>query len=1349
MQEDTAPIPSFNLPQADSATDPSASLTSRLTTSQQHMICLNSAVPWPSTATRQHLDYWFKRTFPALAGTMDVETLSVCTLQEEPVPPSERVPNGPMSRRTVKDIVFLETLFWRAVAGQMNTREFFLEIDNLEVVVTKDNITQVPGALNSREAKEEIKRLLNTTPTSYERLLARVLDDFWNKPADFTRGRNVGDWLAEELGTQLRVQADLHLLDTTLSQAMHKAVTDHLAAQPTRPGVFSLSLTPQGWGFSLPVPGAVVLTRPDHTDHSADAVLYRPGHPLEVHGSLTELKASLKEDDNVEDRLDTAPIPGSFLVHLVSDLRAVQKAAVSNTLLNGPTDEEEIAAWVSRLDAAADIGDKLDLAGAMDERELRLNLKNLNDWLHHLPHITGDDRLAWWRAAQALHSSLVDTPPPADPVTLATAQALRERTRRLLAGFIGEKYPPADPEDVSLSIRKELIDPHAPTGTSPFGSGVSQGGVRGVMDDRRSMTEWAMSNLTQDERNAAQPTVVGPLSFAQIVETIERANIGTRLAADVQLAARKSQAQWMALKAQQIRAQAWTAHISGDLRHDKDNTGLNLVLAALDSPAPDRRAKVNGHDVVVRQLQWGNSVLKSILAFGVKTVSSRPSLTLYTPGAPDGKVFRDVDAASGRTLESTLAQTLTATPQMTRWLISQLPLLEQAVQLASMVPASENMTFEEKIRKVTQSAFVWARVRAQNDFATQISSPVVEGNLLQALYETQITHAMKTADMLTVTNAERDSTAAREGRRNAVMLLTGAMSMAPAGRLGGILGRAILPTMAAGAAVAAIDVEGGHFSQWTRDFISGLGEVIAEAGQDLIMARARRHQARPALSSLPRMPDPELEPFHLRGFDSKGLIPEGRNRYRDTRGQGYLSIGKDFFKSAIQGGERIIYAPNNRTNQRTVTWRNGGWQVEAQNRLLGGGALQSLLGRSPETPQQKRCNILLESALADQRRPSVELVNTVKNLVDSMPDELVVRILHESMEDVGMRDLDSYRAQINSLYQTHVVPHANLRHKINIWMHVDTATKVIESRADGFSLTATQQILIFDKIEILGPKLFNHRGEFNTAITILPDNVTGAVFLAITPERGKKRNAVHKIADAHTEILDVAQAKILDELEPLFPGSGPDVEAAKRRYVNAPERQDEYKIKFINAFSTEMRRRNRLGLLTEIRQHEIPYIIANKGKSQRRMMVVTEEEITKFTRNLSSYDAFDIEVVTQARTNRVTGTRPPTTPPASAVPSPATDKFTVDTSPLADTQMSYDNFPETARAKVVEIMDDIRAGRVTTKRINQYYWYDMARLVPGGGRGLWRAAFERQGDTWTLQGFYNYHVNKPATVWGD
>lgn len=79
--------------------------------------------------------------------------------------------------------------------------------------------------------------------------------------------------------------------------------------------------------------------------------------------------------------------------------------------------------------------------------------------------------------------------------------------------------------------------------------------------------------------------------------------------------------------------------------------------------------------------------------------------------------------------------------------------------------------------------------------------------------------------------------------------------------------------------------------------------------------------------------------------------------------------------------------------------------------------------------------------------------------------------------------------------------------------------------------------------------------------------------------------------------------------------------------------------------------------------------------------------------------------------------------------------------------MSYANFPEAAKTKVREITEDIRAGRVTTKRINRYYWYDLAQLAPGSGRSAWRAAFERKGDTWILQGFYDYHVNRAATVW--
>ncbi|AUM67905.1 dermonecrotic toxin domain-containing protein [Pseudomonas fluorescens] len=1327
----------------------SALLVHQLNASQQQMIRLNDAVPRASKVAARHLNDWFTKTFPTMVNKLAVNEILVCRLQDETVP--------------------LDTLFWGALAGKIKAHEFFDDLGDIDIVTDLNSVTDMPAALNTRDAKQAIKQLISITATTYEQMLARALDNFWDNPPDPSQDRSVSVWLADEFGRQLKAQADLHQLDGTLSLPLHKAVTEQALsaldatdrarlAERDRPGVYSLSITPEGWAFSVPVSGAVALTQRDNVDYPGSALLYSPGKPLEVYADLAALKSSLEKDDDVQYEVTTAPIAGDFLAHLVTDLRAAQKTAVSDALLNGPGDDEKINTWIDRIDAAANVKNRLDLAGAMDERALRLYQKKLDDWLHANPHVIGSDRVAWWNALQDLQTALADTPPPPDPVTLASPDALRDRTRTLLAGFIKDKYPPVDPDQIFLCIRKQTVDPHAPTGESPFGSGVSLGNVKAIFDDCRSLTQWAMSNLTPDERNAAHHTEEGPLSFAQIVEIIERANVGSRIPPALQLAARERQTQWMALKAKQMRAQAWAAHISGDLTHDKDNTGLNLVLAALDSPTPEVRRKVNGHEVVVRQIQWGDSVLKELLAFGVRKLASRPSLTLYTPGAPDGKMFRDIHAGSDRDLEAALVATLTATLDMTRWLIAQLPLMEQADQFASLVPAAENLTLNEKIKKVTQSTFSWIRHRVQDDFALRVASPVVKGDLLKALHETQITHALKTADTLTVTNAERNSTAAQEGRRNGITLLTGAMAMFYGGRLGGVLGRAILPVMAGGAAVAAIKDDGGSFSQWTSDFINGLGEVIAEAGQDLIMARAarRRSKDRPELSSLPRMPDPELGPFLLKGFDGKGLIPEGRNLFRDAGGQGYLKLGSGYSKTAVQAGERIIYAANNRTHQLTVAWKNGRWQIEAPKRLLGGGIIQSLLGRTPETPQQKTYNALVEGVLVDHRWPPREVVNQVKKIIHSMPEELAERILRESMNDIHVRDIDTYLSRINQIkinkrlhgLAQHKNPHESLLYKFNIWQAVDYCTRDISAEERGIVLTPPQKIKIFDMTLPLKKELFDSEGDLKMMMSSLTDNLTGALFITITPQQGRKKAAMDKIQGDIHDVIEVAEKRFWAELGDLYSGEGPEVEAAREKYKGNPENLLEYKNKKYSAFRDEMKKRRIPGLLTEIRNNKIPYVIANKGKSQRKTLLVTGEDITNFTKNLSNYDTFDIEVVTQVPTKKVPGKSPTTsTAPVLAEASTATEKFTVSLSTLAETQMSYDNFPEAARAKVTEIMDDIRAGRATTKRINKYYWYDMAQLSPGSGRGAWRAAFERKGDTWTLQGFYDYHVNRPATVW--
>lgn len=1326
---------------ADRAADPSALLIRQLHTAQQRMIRLNDAVPVPSAIARRQLDGWFADTFRALGGAFGVADLSV------------RPRQGPTAP--------LDALFWRAVAGRFNPRELFADTREIDIVHGRDAAATVPAGLNGPEAKAAIGRMLDSARVTYESQLKQALADFWDKPAEFSEGRAVIDWLADELGAQLMTQADLHLLDETLTPQLHKAVTDYALSAPDaasredlleriRPGVYTLRYTPPAWGGSLPVRDAVLLTQPGSRDDLATSLLWRPGRPLEVVDNLAALATGLAQSGDAQGQLDAVPLPENFLVRQAKALREAQEEALMEVLRHGP--QESVDTWLQHLDSAVDIGQRLDLTWAMDAYQLRSTRNRLDDWLHGYRYVTGADRLAWWAATrdwQATAASLHSLPP--DPVTLATPDAIRNWTRTELARLAREKNLIANPDRVFLGIRKQILDPRTPQGASPFESGVVLHPVKKTFLDRRSMAQWAMSNLTPDERNTLDPVVEGPLEFAHIVQIIEAANVGARLPVALRLHARERQAEWMLLKGKQIRAEAWAAHISGDLTHDRDNTGLSLVLAALDNPEPAGRRKVNGHETVVRQLQWGDSVLNDVLAFGVKMPASRPSLTLYTPNAPDGKAFREVHGGGGRDLKQAVAGALTRTPEMTHWLISRLTLAEQAAQLASLVPGAPDLTTSEKIKQVTQSVFSSAKSRAVRSFSSNASFPVVETDMLEALYETQVSHALQAVDALTVSNAERDSTAAQEGRRRGVSLLTGAMSVFPASRLGAMLGRAILPVMAGGIAVSAINDEKASFNQWLNDFIGGLGEVLAEGGEDLIMHRAGtlRRKTRP-LSTLPPMPAPELKRWRMNGFDAKGLIAEERNLYRDAGGQGYLRQGTDYYKTAIQDGERIVYAPGNRADQQRVIWDDGQWQAKERHRLRGGGPLMSLL-RTPETPQQQTYNALVEGVLANYPSPTPDMFRKRRDAIYSMPPELAERILRESMDEAGIAGIEAYRSRMRDLkqarlpFEPHQSAHKNLVHKYLVWEATDFCTRDIESHVPDTPLSTAQKIRVFDTIVPLRKELYDNAGNFTVDTAVLPDHLTGAKYIVIAPGT-RKANALHKIQTRLTETITLAMKTAEAELRAKFHG---DISAAKQ-YSETPEGRDEYTWIVRDKIREEMKASSTPGLLTEIRNNKLPYLVYNKGKAQQKYTLLAGEEVNRFGSSLGAYEAPEIEIVSKVPSKKVSSPPSSSTETSAEVKVPAaTDKFTVDISPLAETQMSYDNFPETARTKINEIMDDIRAGRTTTKRINRFYWYDMAQLDPGSGRGAWRAAFERKGDTWSLQGFYNYHANRQATVWGD
>lgn len=85
-------------------------------------------------------------------------------------------------------------------------------------------------------------------------------------------------------------------------------------------------------------------------------------------------------------------------------------------------------------------------------------------------------------------------------------------------------------------------------------------------------------------------------------------------------------------------------------RPDHAERGYRWVEAALAHPSPEGRARVEGHEIVVRQVTYLDTPLRDILMFGARHVESVQSIVLYTPDAPDGITFREFDdkAEAGR-----------------------------------------------------------------------------------------------------------------------------------------------------------------------------------------------------------------------------------------------------------------------------------------------------------------------------------------------------------------------------------------------------------------------------------------------------------------------------------------------------------------------------------------------------------------------------------------------------------------------------------------------------------------------------------------------------------------------------
>lgn len=169
---------------------------------------------------------------------------------------------------------------------------------------------------------------------------------------------------------------------------------------------------------------------------------------------------------------------------------------------------------------------------------------------------------------------------------------------------------------------------------------------------------------------------------------------------------------------------------------DRAERGHRWVQAVLDAPAAEGRARVEGHEIVVRQITYQGTPLRDILSVGVRDPESVASIVLYTPDAPDGITFREFAdrAEAGRKFFYQ--------PEFREYLLDRLP-----AEYARMLPNGSAREFagDHLSSWVLGSASTAAYTRTQAPFEER----EVGGDFLAAAYEVDVQLGLRNAQAFT------------------------------------------------------------------------------------------------------------------------------------------------------------------------------------------------------------------------------------------------------------------------------------------------------------------------------------------------------------------------------------------------------------------------------------------------------------------------------------------------------------------------------------------------------------------------------------------------------------------------
>jgi hypothetical protein len=123
----------------------------------------------------------------------------------------------------------------------------------------------------------------------------------------------------------------------------------------------------------------------------------------------------------------------------------------------------------------------------------------------------------------------------------------------------------------------------------------------------------------------------------------------------------------MRLDAASARLASYLGDATPGFIDDHEERGYRMVEAVLDAPEAAARPTVGNHRVAVHQLVYRGAVIGDVLVIGVRDVRSSPRVVLYTPGAPDGRTFREFSD------RETAAREFLYAPAFQEYLLRRLP----------------------------------------------------------------------------------------------------------------------------------------------------------------------------------------------------------------------------------------------------------------------------------------------------------------------------------------------------------------------------------------------------------------------------------------------------------------------------------------------------------------------------------------------------------------------------------------------------------------------------------------------------------------------------------------------------